>query len=127
VSEVGTVSQGYTIEEAVANLREATELYLEEFPTPRVSTPILTTFEAVLSGQRMPRLSRVSGEQAIRALEKIGFRRVRQRGSHVVLKRQTPQGEVGCVVPMHRELAIGTLHGILKQAGVTQEQFIENL
>ena len=35
--EVGTVSQGYTIDEAIANLKEATELYLEEFPTPEVS------------------------------------------------------------------------------------------
>jgi len=35
--EVGTVSQGYTIEEAIANLKEATELYLEEFPLPEIS------------------------------------------------------------------------------------------
>ena len=42
---VGTVSQGYPIEEALANLKEATELYLEEFPLPDVSRPILTTFE----------------------------------------------------------------------------------
>jgi predicted RNase H-like HicB family nuclease len=41
--EVGTVSQGYTIEEAVANLKEATELYLEEFPLSDVSRPLLTT------------------------------------------------------------------------------------
>ncbi len=46
--EVGTVSQGYTIEEAVANLKEATELYLEEFPLPEVTRPLLTTFEAVV-------------------------------------------------------------------------------
>lgn len=45
--EVGTVSQGYTIEEAIANLREATELYLEEFPLPDVGRPLLTTFEVV--------------------------------------------------------------------------------
>ena len=44
--EVDTASQRYTIEEAVANLKEATELYLEEFPLPDVSRPILTTFEA---------------------------------------------------------------------------------
>lgn len=43
--EVGTVSQGHTIEEAVANLKEATELYLEEFPQQFPSHPILTTFE----------------------------------------------------------------------------------
>ena len=44
--ELGTVSQGYTIEEAITNLKEATELYLEEFPVPEISRPILTTFEA---------------------------------------------------------------------------------
>ncbi len=43
--EIGTVSQGKTVEEAVANLKEATELYLEEFPVKRISHPILTTFE----------------------------------------------------------------------------------
>ena len=43
--EVGTVSQGYTVEEAIANLKEATELYLEEFPLLRTEKPILTTFE----------------------------------------------------------------------------------
>ena len=48
--EVGTVSQGHTIEEALANLREATELYLEEFPILRVGKPLLTTFEAAVSG-----------------------------------------------------------------------------
>ncbi len=44
--EVGTVSQGYGIEEAVTNLREATELYLEEFPLPEATRPLMTTFEA---------------------------------------------------------------------------------
>lgn len=43
--EVGTVSQGNTIEEAVKNLKEATELYLEEFPLLNSETPILTMFE----------------------------------------------------------------------------------
>jgi len=46
--EVGTVSQGYTVEEAIANLREATELYLEEFPLPRVTQPLFTTFEVAV-------------------------------------------------------------------------------
>lgn len=44
--EVGTVSQGYTIEEAIANLKEATELYLEEFSLEEISKPLMTTFEA---------------------------------------------------------------------------------
>jgi predicted RNase H-like HicB family nuclease len=44
--EVGTVSQGSTIEEAVANLREATELFLEEFPPKDIGRPLVTVFEA---------------------------------------------------------------------------------
>jgi predicted RNase H-like HicB family nuclease len=43
--EVGTASQGETIEESVNNLREATELYLEEFPVKQTFRPFLTTFE----------------------------------------------------------------------------------
>ena len=44
--EVGTISQGHTVEDAVANLKEATELYLQEFPLPEISHPIVTSFEA---------------------------------------------------------------------------------
>jgi predicted RNase H-like HicB family nuclease len=44
--EVGTVSQGSTVEEAIANLKEATELYLEEFPPENSGRPIVTVFEA---------------------------------------------------------------------------------
>ena len=43
--EVGTVSQGKTVEKALKNLKEATELYLEEFPLKKTSKAIMTTFE----------------------------------------------------------------------------------
>ncbi len=46
--EVGTVSQGKTVEEAIANLKEATELYLEEFPLTENGHPILTTFDVAM-------------------------------------------------------------------------------
>lgn len=75
----------------------------------------------------MPKLPRISGEQAIRALERIGFVQVRQRGSHVVLRRHMPDGDIGCVVPLHHDLAVGTLAGILKQARVPQQEFIDAL
>lgn len=68
----------------------------------------------------MPSLPRLSGREAIRALEKLGFVVKRQRGSHVVLRR----GSVGCVVPDHKELKTGTLAGVLKQAGVSVEEFL---
>ena len=68
----------------------------------------------------MPKLPRVSGAEIVRALERLGFVVVRQRGSHVVMRR----GPSGCVVPGHREVKVGTLSGILKQAGVGAEEFI---
>ena len=75
----------------------------------------------------MPELRKVPGDQAIRALKRLGFEKVRQRGSHVVLKKQTKVSKVGCVVPLHQELKIGTLKGILRQAKVTPEEFMDNL
>lgn len=46
--EVGTISQGSSLEQAVANLREATELFLEEFPLPEGERSLLTTFEVAI-------------------------------------------------------------------------------
>jgi predicted RNA binding protein YcfA (HicA-like mRNA interferase family) len=68
----------------------------------------------------MPKLPVVSGAELIRALERLGFTVIRQRGSHIILRR----GSSGCVVPNHRELKTGTLAGILKQAGVSIDEFI---
>ena len=75
----------------------------------------------------MPKLPLISSKEAIRALERLGFEQVRQTGSHVVMKKETQDGEIGCVVPVHRELKVGTLSGILKQAQVTVEEFIDSL
>ncbi|MBU3690152.1 MAG: hypothetical protein B7C54_03685 [Acidimicrobiales bacterium mtb01] len=71
----------------------------------------------------MPDLPVISGDEAIRALGRLGFEIVRQRGSHVVLRR----GSAGCVVPKHRELKTGTLRGVLRQAGVDVATFIDAL
>jgi predicted RNA binding protein YcfA (HicA-like mRNA interferase family) len=70
-----------------------------------------------------PSLPHVSGAEAVRALQKLGFVVLRQKGSHVMMRR----GTAGCVVPQHRELKIGTLSGLLKQAGVSAGEFIETL
>lgn len=71
----------------------------------------------------MPKLPRVSGADAVRALQRLGFEQVRQRGSHVIMRR----GAKGCVVPLHSELKVGTLAGVLRQAEVSAEEFIEAL
>ena len=69
----------------------------------------------------MPKLPRISGEQAIAVFESLGFHRARQRGSHVVLRR----GDAGCDVPLHKELAVGTLRSALRQAGVAPAEFLD--
>lgn len=71
----------------------------------------------------MPKLPVISATEAIRAFERLGFSIVRQRGSHIVLRRDSS----GCVVPNHRELKAGTLSGVLKQAGVSPDEFIKAL
>lgn len=63
----------------------------------------------------------------IRALERLEFYQLRQQGSHIILKRKISTGEIGCVVPLHRELATGTIKSILKQAQIDINEFIENL
>ena len=68
----------------------------------------------------MPRLPRLSSREAIRALERLGFDQIRQRGSHIVLRR----GSVTCIVPQRRELKLGTLSSVLQQADVGVEEFI---
>ena len=67
----------------------------------------------------MPRLPILSGQEVVKALQKLGFEQVRQRGSHVVMRRVT----AGCVVPLHDEVKVGTLTGILRQAGVAHDEF----
>ena len=71
----------------------------------------------------MPSLPLVSGAEAVKALKVLGFVLARQRGSHIVMRK----GSQGCVVPNHRQIKIGTLGGLLKQAGVSVEDFITAL
>lgn len=68
----------------------------------------------------MPKLPHVSGAAVVRALERLGFERLRQSGSHVIMRR----GSKGCVVPLHSEIKVGTLAGVLRQADVSPEDFI---
>ena len=71
----------------------------------------------------MPKLPRVSGAEIVRALERLGFAKVRQSGSHVIMRRESK----GCVVPMHAEVKVGTLAGVLRQAEVSPEDFTSAL
>jgi predicted RNA binding protein YcfA (HicA-like mRNA interferase family) len=75
----------------------------------------------------MPKLPSVSGERVVRALKRAGFIELRQKGSHMSLEKRTPDRTFKTVVPMHGELAKGTLSDILKQSGLSLEEFLELL
>jgi len=75
----------------------------------------------------MVKLPRLSGHEFIKILAQFGFKKVRQKGSHVMLIKETKQGKVGCVVPLHDELETGTLLAILRQAKISRDEFFEKL
>ncbi|MBH8566378.1 type II toxin-antitoxin system HicA family toxin [Nostoc sp. CENA67] len=73
----------------------------------------------------MSKLPIISGQECIKALGKTGFYVLRQRGSHIILRRNEPFAEV--VVPNHQELDRGTLRAIIRQVGLSVDEFIDLL
>ena len=71
----------------------------------------------------MPKLPVLSGAALVKSLKRAGFEEVRQRGSHVTLRK----GEYKTVVPLHDELAPGVLLGVMKQRGLTRDDLIDLL
>ena len=69
----------------------------------------------------MTKLPRLSGRDCVKALTKAGFSIVRQHGSHIILRRNDPFAQV--VVPDHKELDRGTLRAIVRQAGLSTDEF----
>jgi predicted RNA binding protein YcfA (HicA-like mRNA interferase family) len=66
----------------------------------------------------MPKLPPISGNEVLRLLKDIGYVTLRQKGSHVRLRKITPVGEHNITVPMHKVLAIGTLNDILNKVSL---------
>jgi predicted RNA binding protein YcfA (HicA-like mRNA interferase family) len=69
-----------------------------------------------------PSLPVVSGRDAVSALEKAGFRVIRQKGSHMIVRRDNPFAQV--TVPDHKVLDRGTLRSIIRQSGLSLNEFI---
>jgi len=69
----------------------------------------------------MPELPVLSGDECIAALERLGYRRARTKGSHV---RMRCEGRPPVSVPLHRELDRGTLRAIIREANLTVEDFV---
>ena len=73
----------------------------------------------------MNKLPVISGKKAIKILERAGFVIVRQRGSHIRMKMVTSEKTIKLTIPLHETLDRGTLASIIKNAGLTMEQFNE--
>ena len=73
----------------------------------------------------MPALPVLSGRKAVRVFEKLGWEAARQRGSHIILVKE---GEIATLsVPDHKEIAKGTLRSLIRTAGITVEEFCEQI
>ncbi|MBU1055417.1 MAG: type II toxin-antitoxin system HicA family toxin [Proteobacteria bacterium] len=68
----------------------------------------------------MPELPRISGKEAVNIFKKLGFYEARQKGSHVIMRKD----DRGCAIPLHKNLAIGTLRSAIRQAGITVDEFV---
>lgn len=79
----------------------------------------------------MPKLPRVTASKTIKALERLGFTKVSQKGSHVKMRKQLndeANSKLSCVIPLHKKtLAVGTLKSILNQANISVDEFIKVL
>ena len=72
-------------------------------------------------------LKKLSGKECVKILcNKFGFTVARQKGSHIVLRKETPEGAVGTVVPNHKEIKVGTLKGLLELAKLDEEEFAKH-
>ncbi|MBS3149702.1 type II toxin-antitoxin system HicA family toxin [Candidatus Woesearchaeota archaeon] len=76
----------------------------------------------------MPQLRKASGLKTVKILcNKFGFQISGRTGSHVRLSKETLEGKIGTVVPMHKEIKIGTLKSVLKLAKINEEEFAKHL
>ena len=76
----------------------------------------------------MPKLPIVSGKDIVKALSKIGFKHIRTSGSHAILTREdNKRGKITVPVPLHPELAKGTLKNIMRQVEIKLEELLELL
>ena len=83
-------------------------------------------FSLLLRFRKLPKLKKISGKECVKILcNKFGFIVSRQKGSHIILKKESAEGKIGTVVPNHKELKLGTLKGILELVKISEEEFVK--
>lgn len=73
----------------------------------------------------MPKLGIFSGDEICRILQARGFEKIRQRGSHIVMQKNSETGATTIPVPNHKVVRTGTLRAIIRQSGLPRELFIK--
>ena len=123
----GCISQGKSRDEALRNVKEAIALYLESLQAHGDAVPPPHS-----GGDRRGRerrlsvLPRISGREAVKAFAKLGYVFDRQRGSHIILRHvRSPFRRL--VVPDHPGIAKGALRALIREAGISVEEFRELL
>lgn len=120
--DLGTVDQGATPEQAITNLQVTTRSYLQETILPDIAPNLIIRSEPL--NLIVPLLPQVSSCRMIGALERQGFRRTKQC---VLLEKNTQIGNIVCTVPLHYQLATGTISRLLQYAGITPQEFLNSL
>ena len=69
------------------------------------------------------KLPKISGKQCVKTLERAGFTMIRQKGSHIIMRKENPFYQL--VIPDHKELDTGTLRAIIRQSGMSIEEFVK--
>lgn len=120
--DLETVDQGATPEQAINNLQISTQSYLQQVVFPNITLNFDTRSEA--ANLIVLPLPQVSSCRLIAVLERQGFRRTKHC---IVLEKKTHFGNTVCVVPLHHQLAAGTISRLLYYAGITPQEFIDSL
>lgn len=74
----------------------------------------------------MGKLKRLSAKQVCQILSDNGFLKVRQRGSHIIMQKQTEDSTITIPVPNYKEIPLGTLSSIIRQSGLIKSLFESN-
>lgn len=71
----------------------------------------------------MPKLLIISGEEAIKRFQKMGYEIIRQRGSHVRMHHKSNRSKIPLAIPLHKQLGRGLLRKLIRDADITVEEF----
>lgn len=112
--ELDVASQGQTVAEARANLKEALDLFFETASATELQKRLRSDVSITQWKSRLSRLRVLSGHEACRTLATQGFREVRRRGSHLTMQRDQQASTISAPVPDHKELRPETLLQIVK-------------